>query len=253
MFYLAMLFVVGATAENDGQCPASHPYVYYNGGYCCQTNKENVYPDQGDKCDGSDLQIDSLCCEGHNAVSCPSGNCVNYSGAEKYTLKVLCDDIKTVYVDGVRMDDSGSQGWTKISTHQISLMTRVIGIKCHNNAGGHGIKVQVEGKTGHIVLNSDNDRWKCSNQQQNSTAWTGQRFVEDQPWAAAVYTSRHPTTWPWAPHPNRTDLIPVGGEVIWTSETTSVNETVYCRSERQLPIWSGKEFLSVNSLIVKSL
>ena len=81
-----------------------------------------------------------------------------------YTLKVLCDDEKTVYVDGVKMDISRSQGWSKMATLRISPWTRVIGIKCFNAKGGHGIKVQVEDEAGNILLTSDN-RWKWSNQE----------------------------------------------------------------------------------------
>lgn len=162
-----------------------------------------------------------------------------------YTLKVLCDDKKTVYVDGVKMDISGSQGWSKMATLLISPWTRVIGIKCFNVKGAHGIKVQVEDEAGNILLTSDN-RWKCSKQEQISTDWTVKSFVEDQTWKPAVYTSSYPPLWSSGKDPDREDFVPISGEVIWTSKTTSVNETVYCRSQRQLPLWSGKEFTLVD-------
>ena len=137
------------------------------------------------------------------------------------------------------MDISGSQGWNKLTTLRISPSTRVIGMKCFNFGGPHGIKVQVEDESGNIILTSDN-RWKCSKQKQISTDWTVRSFVEDQTWKPAVYTRRFSPLWPWGKNPDRE--VPISGEVIWTSNTITVNETVYCRSRRQLPLWSGREF-----------
>jgi hypothetical protein len=56
------------------RCPLSHPYVYYNGKWCCQTYREKHFTKQGTKCDGSIIQRDSLCCEGDSHVSCPGGS-----------------------------------------------------------------------------------------------------------------------------------------------------------------------------------
>ncbi|XP_063684285.1 uncharacterized protein LOC134818588 [Bolinopsis microptera] len=57
------------------ECPATHPNVYYNGEYCCKSNKEKVNTPQGTKCDGSVIQRDSLCCAGNQHTRCPSGSC----------------------------------------------------------------------------------------------------------------------------------------------------------------------------------
>ena len=64
---------------SGGKCPASHPFVYYSGEYCCQTNREKVYTPQGYKCDGSVIQRDSMCCEANRYVLCPSKPCKNYN------------------------------------------------------------------------------------------------------------------------------------------------------------------------------
>ncbi|KAL5248006.1 hypothetical protein ACHWQZ_G017243 [Mnemiopsis leidyi] len=64
-----------------GNCPKTHPHVYYNGGYCCQSGKEKVYAPQGDKCDGSAIQRNSLCCEGDKFVKCPLSNCNSFQGS----------------------------------------------------------------------------------------------------------------------------------------------------------------------------
>ncbi|KAL5257663.1 hypothetical protein ACHWQZ_G012547 [Mnemiopsis leidyi] len=61
------------------QCPESHPNVYYNGQYCCSSGREKFYAQQGEKCDGSWIQRDSLCCQG-GSIKCPTDNCGDFSG-----------------------------------------------------------------------------------------------------------------------------------------------------------------------------
>ena len=148
----------------------------------------------------------------------------NVTEAQEYTLKVLCDDTKTVYVDGVEMDVSKSQGWNKMSTSQIPVTTKVIAIKCYNIVGEAGIKVQVEDKTGNVILKSDN-KWKCSEQEQ--TGWKVESFEEDLSWKPALYSTNHPGRGLWS-----TGLVKYSltGEVIWTSTVPNAAETAYCRS-----------------------
>ena len=57
------------------ECPSTHPWSYYEGDYCCATNKEKINPPDGQKCDGSALEYDSVCCEDDDAVSCPDPPC----------------------------------------------------------------------------------------------------------------------------------------------------------------------------------
>ena len=78
MYVHNFYFLIFTANISKPQCPASHPYVYYNGDYCCQTNKEKVYIPQGSKCDGSVIQKDSLCCEDNQFTACPSANCENF-------------------------------------------------------------------------------------------------------------------------------------------------------------------------------
>ena len=82
MYVHNFYFLIFTANISKPQCPASHPNVYYNGDYCCQTNKEKVYTPQGSKCDGSVIQKDSLCCKGNQYTACPSGNCENYQGLD---------------------------------------------------------------------------------------------------------------------------------------------------------------------------
>eukprot|EP00493_Phyllostaurus_siculus_P021223 UN21549 len=63
-------------------CPASHPFAYYSGSYCCKYGREKVYRPQGWKCDGSVIGFTSLCCLNDGHVGCPAGHgkCRNYGG-----------------------------------------------------------------------------------------------------------------------------------------------------------------------------
>ena len=39
-----------------------------------------MHAPQGDKCDGSAIQKNSLCCEGDKYIKCPAGNCHSLIG-----------------------------------------------------------------------------------------------------------------------------------------------------------------------------
>ena len=140
---------------------------------------------------------------------------------ERYTLKVVCDDYKTVYVDGKEMPLSSDvhKSWRRIATLNIPATTSVIGVKCEDGGGGHGIKVEVADKTGKVILTSD-VTWKCSKEEQSTNGWTENSFQEDQSWGPAVVTTNHPKVEPF--------LTDVGGKVIWASDTTGA-ATVHCR------------------------
>ena len=71
-------------------CPASHPFVYLDGSYCCATKFEKISDNNGGlhldgsgyKCDGSVIQKDSTCCQSGDWQPCPAGKnqCENYPG-----------------------------------------------------------------------------------------------------------------------------------------------------------------------------
>ena len=61
-----------------GSCPSTYPYVYYSGNYCCKTNKENFNQNHGEKCDNSEIQFDSLCCENGDFVPCMHDTCYDH-------------------------------------------------------------------------------------------------------------------------------------------------------------------------------
>ena len=62
-------------------CPVETPYAYHHHQYCCAVNREATNASQGEQCDGSEIQEDSLCCAG-NSIPCPSGNnyCIHTKG-----------------------------------------------------------------------------------------------------------------------------------------------------------------------------
>jgi len=69
-------------ADEANDCPATHPYVYYDGEYCCASDKEKVYKPQGALCDGSKIGRTSKCCLGDAYKKCPFGKCSNYVAPE---------------------------------------------------------------------------------------------------------------------------------------------------------------------------
>ena len=56
--------------------------MYNNGKNCCAVNFEDWDWTKGDKCDGSALQRDSLCCQFNKQIACPSEICDSYSQGE---------------------------------------------------------------------------------------------------------------------------------------------------------------------------
>ena len=73
-------FIFPGESVHGAMCPSHHPYVYYNGQYCCATNREKHYGPQGGRCDGSIISYGSLCCQNDNHYPCPGSNCQNYNG-----------------------------------------------------------------------------------------------------------------------------------------------------------------------------
>ena len=57
-------------------CPESFPNAYFYGQYCCASDYEKVNEIQGNQCNGSRIQLDSLCCNGAY-TPCPNGLCID--------------------------------------------------------------------------------------------------------------------------------------------------------------------------------
>ena len=66
--------------KNIPACPKSHPFAYNNGKNCCRTNTKKTHLPKGSLCDGSRLDITSICCKNDDHVQCTAstGSCGNY-------------------------------------------------------------------------------------------------------------------------------------------------------------------------------
>ena len=140
--------------------------------------------------------------------------------SEPYVLKVVCDDISTIFVDGEQKEAAGTGVWNQLATLVIPASTKTIGVQCKNTGGPYGIMATVEDSTGNVFVVSDNT-WKCSNQAQDG--WSKSGFVEGASWKPAFYYTGqgayNSDTGAWkGMSPNK--------KVIWTS---TGDGTVYCR------------------------
>ena len=85
-FRLIIFFHIFSLDEKwlkGGYCPSSHPYAYLNGKYCCaQPNEKPNVENQGAKCDGSKLQLDSSCCSYDEYIKCPFRTCSTKKGGK---------------------------------------------------------------------------------------------------------------------------------------------------------------------------
>ena len=70
VFYTIYLEISGQTVN----CPATYPYAFKHGKYCCKTNKDN---------NGNTLAIQSNSCQYHAYRKCPGSKCKNYEGIFK--------------------------------------------------------------------------------------------------------------------------------------------------------------------------
>ena len=69
---------IETTTKSSLLCPLDYPFAYWNGGYCCQTNKERpvelgITPQneiEDGTCDGVDFNRQSYCCNSEHAP-CP--------------------------------------------------------------------------------------------------------------------------------------------------------------------------------------
>ena len=140
----------------------------------------------------------------------------------QYELKVVCDDITTIFVDGEQKNVPGTGAWNQLATLQIPASTGAIGIQCRNTGGPYGIMAQVADSQGNILVVSDHT-WKCSNTPQ--AGWSTSGFSEDDSWKRPfLYLGQkayNSDTGAWkGMSPNK--------KVIWSSPRDA---TAYCRKE----------------------
>ena len=70
---------------NVDECPKTHKYVYSNGEWCCQTNKD---------CNDNDLKMDSQCCQYSAYKECPTRKngqkCSNHPSGKYFLTLFMC-------------------------------------------------------------------------------------------------------------------------------------------------------------------
>ena len=75
-------------------CPASNPYVFMWGKYCCMYEEEDISVELIDGCDGGSISINSTCCKNNEHIKCMSeAGCHNRRGKHKPSngLSILAD------------------------------------------------------------------------------------------------------------------------------------------------------------------
>ena len=154
---------------------------------------------------------------GIKGVSCAC-QLANLNFISDYTMKAICDDQITLWVDGVQTDGHGV--WNQMSTLDIPATTQVLGIKCFSMGGAYGIMAAVQDVTGENVLVTD-DSWSCSNAADDG--WEKADFVEGGNWNAASYYNHGgyiTDNGPWS-------SMSANRQIIWTD--SAADTTVYCR------------------------
>ena len=143
-------------------------------------------------------------------------------------MKVVCDDVTTIFVDGEEKAAVGTGAWDQVATVQIPVSTKVVGIQCKNNGGPYGIMAEVVDSSGEVVTVTD-ESWRCSNQIDDG--WSNSGFSAGVGWELAAYNTRHPNynidTGAWK------GMSPAK-KVIWTGSAADV--TVYCRKDMSKPL-----------------
>ena len=92
---------------SESRCTKDHPFAYFNGQYCCETNQELVNGGTLNEvasgtCDGIGFSIESTCCKDNEYLECPLAKCKDYAGKdyEKFgtVLKILQQHFSALFV-----------------------------------------------------------------------------------------------------------------------------------------------------------
>ena len=146
----------------------------------------------------------------------------------EYTMKVMCDDVATIFVDGEEKQVAGTQGWDQLATLQIPSSTRAIGVQCKDVGGGYGIMVGVQDAAGEDVVVSDTS-WKCTESNVAQAVWSTGGFNEVNSWDEATeLSSGLSETWPSFRQTTWQGMIP-NAKIIWTNAEGV--RTVFCRKD----------------------
>jgi len=137
------------------------------------------------------------------------------------SLKVACDNAKTVYVDGeLKFSD---EDWKTVASLDVPASAQVIAVKCRDDGGGYGIVGDLKDSTGNTITATD-ESWKCSAEEESG--WEQPGFdAEDWNPAKDMGDGNHLIRleeFAEIDSPNR--------KSIW-ADGTDGNTVVYCRKE----------------------
>ena len=138
------------------------------------------------------------------------------------TLKVMCDNISTIFVDGEQKNVAGTEKMKWMATLKISNTTKTIGVQCNNTGGQYGVMVQVTEESGEVITVTD-ESWQCSNIAEDG--WSTREFNGNWTEAQITYNQQYFQLTQWGDmafnSPDR--------KIIWTN--SSADTTVYCRKD----------------------
>ena len=135
-----------------------------------------------------------------------------------YKLRVTCDDILQVFLDGVEQTDASLGVFYAESVITPAEMFQVIAFKCRNTGGPSGIVASIEDEAGATIYTTDTS-WKCSSTLQDG--WSNMDFNSES-WPNAVKIADHGDS-PW----NTIGGISPDADWIWAPDNPW---TVYCLS-----------------------
>ena len=142
---------------------------------------------------------------------------------QTYTLRATCDNVMTVFVDGVEKKAEGLTQWHKESKISVPSNFEVIGIKCADNGVVGGILASLHDENGEIVVLTD-DTWLCTQNEEENWAQPGFE-VDFEAWEEGEMIRKHDGVKPW-----RGFVGDISREAswIWTKDH-KIKTTVYCR------------------------
>merc|ERR1712039_21089 len=143
------------------------------------------------------------------------------AAARHHTLRVVCDDISTIWIDGRHVRARGTQRWNQMATVNISPNTRVIAIKCRNTGGPYGLMTEL--KDGGRVISVSDASWKCSNRPHGGWEKPGFRGFPSQTIYTRQQGSFNRNIGEWR-HMSR------NRKVLWT-RGGGRDRSIYCRKE----------------------
>ena len=134
------------------------------------------------------------------------------------TLKITCDNILEVYLDGVQQQDNKLKAWNAESTFVTPDRLSLIALKCTNTGGPAGILASLQNEGGDVVFYT-NTNWKCSSVLEEGWQLSEFQATSDN-WQNAAKRGDHgSTTWGYIGE------ISHDADWIWAAKNEA---TVYC-------------------------